>query len=217
MRKLIILFLCSFHVLYVMAQNRTVSGRVTDDKNNPLPGVTVSAVGSKTRTVTATDGSFSVSIPANVTQLDFSYVGYELKRVNVNDINNNAITMVPSVTSVGEVVVTGYMTVKKSQYSGAAAKVEKEKINYVPNASFDQILQGRVPGLLVTAGSGQPGTAARVQIRGQSSISGGSDPLYIVDGVPVEDANFRSLNPDDFESVDVLKDATATAQYGNRG
>jgi TonB-linked SusC/RagA family outer membrane protein len=217
MRKLLILFLLNFHFFYVLAQSKTVKGKVADDKNIPLPGVTVSAVGANNKTVTAKDGSFSLSVPLTVNQLEFTYVGYEVKRVNVRDINNTLINLVPSIASIGEVVVTGYTTVKKSQYSGAAAKVSKEKVNYVPNASFDQILQGRVPGLLVTAGSGQPGSAARVQIRGQSSISGGSSPLYIVDGVPIEDANFRSLNPNDFESVDVLRDAIATAQYGNRG
>src|SRR5205085_5832144 len=111
-----ILFLLSFHFFYVVAQNKTIRGSVTDDKNNPMPGVTVSAVGANKRTITAPDGSFSLSIPANVTQLEFSYVGYELKRVSVNNINNSVINMIPSLASVGEVVVTGYTTVKKSQY-----------------------------------------------------------------------------------------------------
>ena len=95
--------------------------------------------------------------------------------------------------------------------------VTKDKINLIPNASLDQILQGRAPGLLVTVGSGQPGAAARVQIRGQSSVNGGSQPLFILDGMPIEDAVFQSLNPNDFEDVQVLRDAVSTAQFGNRG
>ncbi len=217
MRKLFILSLLTLHCLFVFAQSKTVKGKIADDKNNPLPGVTVSAVGASNITATDVDGSFTISVPSSVTELEFSYVGFETKRLNIKQIGSGLINLVPATASIGEVVVTGYVAVKKSQYSGSATKVSKEKVNYVPNASFDQILQGRVPGLLVTAGSGQPGAAARVQIRGQSSISGGSSPLYIVDGVPIEDANFRALNPNDFESVDVLRDASATAQYGNRG
>ncbi len=115
------------------------------------------------------------------------------------------------------VVVTGYSRVKKSEYVGAASRIDKKAIELVPVASFDQILQGRAPGLRVSAGSGQPGAAASVQIRGPKSISGGSTPLYIVDGVPVEAGVFQSINPNDFESVDILKDASAAALYGSRG
>jgi TonB-linked SusC/RagA family outer membrane protein len=116
-----------------------------------------------------------------------------------------------------EVVITSYTNIKKSKFAGAATVVAKDKINLIPNASIDQILQGRAPGLLVTSGSGQPGTAARVQIRGQSSISGGSQPLFILDGMPIENSVFQSLNPNDFEDVQVLRDAVSTAQFGNRG
>jgi TonB-linked SusC/RagA family outer membrane protein len=127
------------------------------------------------------------------------------------------VDLVPDDRGLDEVVITGYTREQKSRYTGATAKVNAGKINQVPVASIDQILQGRAPGLFVAAGSGQPGQAATVRIRGAGSISGITAPLYIMDGIPIEGAAFQSLNPSDIESVDVLKDATSTALYGSRG
>lgn len=116
-----------------------------------------------------------------------------------------------------EVVITGYNTATRKEYTGAVSTIQGSKLNKIPMASFDQMLQGRAPGLYVASGSGQPGAAAKVVIRGQATISGSVSPLYVVDGIAVESGVFMTMNPGDFESVSVLKDANATALYGSRG
>src|SRR6202012_3182198 len=116
--------------------------------------------------------------------------------------------------SLTEVVVTGYTTTTRDVNTSSTTKVNAEKINNVPVGSFDQILQGTVPGMSAMAGTGQPGQAANVYIRGYTSISGNTTPLYIIDGIPVESSVFSTLNPNDFDNVEVLKDASATSQYG---
>ncbi|WP_343305028.1 SusC/RagA family TonB-linked outer membrane protein [Chitinophaga niabensis] len=116
-----------------------------------------------------------------------------------------------------EVVITGYNTATRKEYIGAVSTIQGGKLNKIPMASFDQMLQGRAPGLYVASGSGQPGAAAKVVIRGQATISGSVSPLYVVDGIAVESGVFMTMNPGDFESVSVLKDANATALYGSRG
>lgn len=217
MKRLLMLLLVGLFVfVQAHAQSRTVRGTVKDENGKPLTGVTVRIQGTTKSSITNAKGDFTISVSTQEKQLEFLYVGYDTKVVDVQNLEVVAVSLAPTPGSLQDVVVTGYSTVKRSQYSGATTKVGKEKINNVPVASFDQVLQGRVPGLLVTSGSGQPGTASRVQIRGQGSITGGNEPLYIVDGMPVEASNFRSLNPNDFESVEVLRDAVATAQYGNR-
>ena len=219
MRKL--LSLAVAHLLLattLLAQERTISGKVTDENGNAISNASVLVKGTKVGGVTKPDGTFSLRVPTGSQELEISFVGFETQTLQLSaDVSNYSVILTSSAGVIDAVVLTGYIRVKRSQYAGAATKISKEKINYVPNASIDQILQGKAPGLLVTAGSGQPGAAARVQIRGASSITGGNAPLYVVDGMPVENGVFQSLNPNDFESVDVLKDAVATAQYGNRG
>jgi TonB-linked SusC/RagA family outer membrane protein len=219
MRKITaMLLICVMAIGQLWAQgSRSVSGRVTDEGGAPLVGVTVTAVGvSNVSTITDADGNFSFSVPSGVRSLEFSYVGFTNQRANITT-GAMGIVLAPSAASLEEVVVTGYGTKKRVDFTGAAAKVESKAIEQVPIASFDQILQGRAPGLYIASGSGQPGAPARVNIRGVGSISGGNDPLYILDGIPIETAVFRTLNPNDFESVDVLKDAAGAGLYGSRG
>jgi len=219
MRRLLLITLGLLIItVQILAQTRTVTGTITDNNGQPLPGVSVKVPGSSIGTATDKNGSFSLSVPQNARSLEISYVGFTAQTVVIPAQGSINLSLLPSDNNVmNTVVVTGYTRVKKSQYAGSATKIASDKINFVPIASFDQILQGKSPGLLVTAGSGQPGASARVQIRGASSISGGNGPLFIVDGMPVEAGVFQSINPNDFESVDVLRDAIATAQYGNRG
>lgn len=200
------------------AQTRTVTGSVSDNNGQPLPDVSVRVVGTNIGTVTDKNGSFTLSVPQSATSIEFTYVGFNAQTVAIPAQGPITVSMVPNENNtLNAVVITGISRIKKSQYAGSATKVTAERVNFVPSASFDQILQGKAPGLLVTSGSGQPGASARVQIRGASSINGGNGPLYVVDGMPVEAGVFQSINPNDFESVDVLRDAIATAQYGNRG
>ncbi len=218
MRKLVLLVLCmALTATQLWAQTRTITGKVTDDKGAPLSGATVSVPNSNIRTATAADGSFSINVPATARSLTVSYVGFADFSAPITGTSTTVdVSLVPSSDLEG-VVVTGYGRTKRSTYSGAAARVDRKAIETVPMASFDQILQGRTPGLLVTSGSGQPGANARVQLRGATSITGGSTPLYVIDGIPVESGVFQSINPNDFESVDVLKDAQAQSLYGSRG
>jgi len=218
MRKLVLLVLCiAMTASQLWAQTRTITGKVTDDKGAPLAGATVSVPNSNIRTATTADGGFSINVPASARSLTVSYVGYADFSAPITATSTTiSVSLSPS-TDLEGVVVTGYGRTKRSTYSGAAARVDRKAIETVPMASFDQILQGRTPGLLVTSGSGQPGASARVQLRGATSILGGSDPLYIIDGIAVEQGVFQSINPNDFESVDVLKDAQAQSLYGSRG
>lgn len=202
----------------LLAQNRTVTGTVSDNNGQPLPDVSIRVAGTTIGTITDRNGAFSLSVPQNARNLEITYIGFTARTVEIPADGNISVSLSPSDNNtLGAVVVTGMSRVKKSQYAGSATKVTADKVNFVPAASFDQILQGKAPGLLVTSGSGQPGSSARVQIRGASSINGGNGPLYVIDGMPVEAGVFQSINPNDFESVDVLRDAIATAQYGNRG
>jgi TonB-linked SusC/RagA family outer membrane protein len=218
MRKLLVLLTALLFFTGQLFAQKSITGKVTDEKGNPVANASVTIKGTTTGTVTTEDGSYSLNLPESARQLEISAVGYATLSVDIAASRSFYSTALTSTSKeIEEVVVTGYVNIKKSKYAGAATMVTKDKINLIPNASFDQILQGRAPGLLVTVGSGQPGSAARVQLRGQSSISGGSQPLYILDGMPIEDATFQSLNPNDFEDVQVLRDAVSTAQYGNRG
>lgn len=211
--------ICQFFLLTgILAQERTISGRVSDENGAPVANASVLIRNTRTGTVTKTDGTFSLRVPVATRQIEITSVGFDSLIVDLTEaISEYLVTLRTQAATLEGVVLTGYSRIRRSQYAGTATKITSEKINFVPNASIDQILQGKSPGLLVTAGSGQPGASARVQIRGASSITGGNAPLFIVDGMPVENGVFQSLNPNDFETVDVLRDAVATAQYGNRG
>jgi TonB-linked SusC/RagA family outer membrane protein len=196
---------------------KTLTGRVTDEAGSPVVGATVSVIGSNVRTSTNATGNFTIGAPANASELEVTFVGFSDQRVSITNQATYNIRLTATASSLGDVVVTGYQTRRRSEFTGATAKVAARQIEQVPLASFEQILQGRAPGLYIASGSGQPGTAARVNIRGVGSISGGNDPLYVLDGIPIEPGVFRSLNPNDFESVDVLKDAAGAGLYGSRG
>lgn len=219
MRKLVFmlsLLLCS---LQLIAQNRTVTGKVTDEKDgSPLAGVSVTVKGTTTGTSTAVDGSFSLSVPASAKTLVFTYVNYQSLEVPIGNKAHFPIALTSTEKSLQEVVVTGYSREKKSQFTGSATVLSSKAVETVPVGAFDQALQGRAPGMLVNSGNGQPGNSANITIRGISSIQGaGVQPLFVIDGVPMPAADMQTINPNDFESITVLKDAGAAALYGARG
>lgn len=220
MRKILCTLLCALLMLgqlAAQAQERTISGKVTDAAGAPVLGASVTVKGSSLGTTTGIDGSFTLKVPASAKTITISAVGYAEQDISLASRNVFAISMTLEGKGLDEVVVTGYGTQKRSTYVGAVSKVEAKAINQVPVASFDQILQGRAAGLYSTAGSGQPGAAANVIIRGVGTIGGTSTPLYIMDGIPIDAAAFAALSPSDIASVDVLKDAVATSLYGSRG
>jgi TonB-linked SusC/RagA family outer membrane protein len=217
MKKFQLLGIFLFSVSMIFAQ-RTITGKVIDKTGTPLAGVSVSAKGARIGTTTNSSGDFSLNVTTKVKALIFTSIGFEANEVPLSENDNTlSVQMQVAVTESENVIVTGYTRERASKYAGSAAKVSAEKINQIPNASLDQILQGRAPGLYSVAGSGQPGAAATVLIRGAGSISGVTAPLYVMDGIPIEPGVFQSLNPSDIESVDVLKDASSTALYGSRG
>jgi TonB-linked SusC/RagA family outer membrane protein len=216
MRKLLLLLGFIVSVTQVLAQNRTITGKITDPNGNPVANASVLIKGSSTGTTSNPDGTFTLSVPARARTLVISSVGYETREVSAEG-NTVTVSLGALAREIEEVVVTGYTREKKTNFVGAASVVSGKVLENVPVASFDQMLQGRTAGLLVNSGSGQPGANATIRIRGINSIGGSSTPLYVVDGIPMEAGAFQSLNPNDFESITVLKDASAAALYGSRG
>jgi TonB-linked SusC/RagA family outer membrane protein len=218
MRKLRLLIMALFLLVgqIVLAQSKTVTGKVTDKDGGPIAGATVSLNG-RSIAITSLTGDFSVSVPVGTKKLGFSSIGFNDTEIIIGD-GPVRVSMVQGETkSISEVVVTGYTTVQRKKFSGATANISPAEVRKQPFGSFDQALQGQAAGVSATANSGQPGANAVVRIRGNGSITGGNVPLYILDGIEVNAADFATVNQGDFERVEVLKDAVATAQYGSRG
>ncbi|MBJ6117293.1 SusC/RagA family TonB-linked outer membrane protein [Pontibacter sp. BT310] len=204
-------------VVQVLAQNRTVTGKVTDQETGQgLPGVTVLVKGTSTGTATGIDGGFSIAVPSNDAVLEFRYVGYDNKEVVVGSQSTINILLGQASETLSEVVIVGYSTTTQQSFTGTAKVVSAEKLENKQVSNVSQALAGEVAGVRIINTSGQPGQAATVRIRGLGSVNGNRDPLYVVDGVPFS-GNIASINPSDIESTTVLKDAAATAIYGSRG
>ena len=205
-KRLLLLLLVVVAPFFAWAQ-REVTGRVTDSRNgSPLVGASITVKGSRTGTTTDQDGRFRISVPESAV-LVFSNVGFADKEVPATGSSVNVSLDPGQGTTLQEVVVTGYGTVNRKQYTGSVSKVSGDDVKLQPVASLEQLLQGKAPGLLVQSQSGQPGSAASVTIRGKGSVLGGTQPLYIVDGIQVTAADFQSINPADIENYSVLKDA----------
>ncbi|MFC4871684.1 SusC/RagA family TonB-linked outer membrane protein [Negadavirga shengliensis] len=192
-----------------------VSGTVTDENGEPMPGVTVIIEGTSVGTITDIDGKYTLEAEEG-TVLIFSFVGYENQRRAVSSSNIIDVKMMEDARSLDEVVVVGYGTVKKSDLTGSVAQVKAAEINAFPTSNIMQALSGRAAGVQVIQNTGAPGSPISVRIRGTNSIQGGNEPLYVIDGFPFS-GNPTNLNNFDIESIEVLKDASATAIYGSRG
>lgn len=217
------------------AQNKTVTGRVTDLRDkSPIAGASVVVKGSRTGTTTNADGSFTLSVPSSALSLTISSVGYGTIQISIGSNNKVEASLVAETGSMTDVVVVGYGTRRVKDLTGSVTRVGDKDFNKGQIATPDQMLQGRAPGVLVTPASGEPGAAATINIRGTGSISGAQEPLYVVDGVPLQQGGtlgsasgaeggttpknpLMFLNPSDIESITVLKDASAAAIYGSRG
>lgn len=200
-------------------QQFTVSGKVTDSTGLGLPGATVMLQGSAgTGTTTGQDGSYSLTIPAaeNAVLL-VNLVGFQPQEVPVNGRSTINITLQASLSQLEEVVVIGYGTVKKIDLTGSVGQVNVEDLTKAPVSSFAEALAGRVAGVQVSGSDGQPGGGMNIMIRGVGSLTQSTAPLYVIDGFPVENPDPAAINPEDIESMTVLKDASSTAIYGSRG
>lgn len=198
------------------AQNITVKGRVTEENGAPIPGASITVKGATTGTTTDNAGNFSISVAKGAT-LVISSVNHAPKEFKINNANDINITLSSVNTTLTDVVVVGYGTQRKKDVTGSVVSVGEKALREVPVANLQQALQGRAAGLEVQRVGTRPGAGAVIRIRGERTINGSNDPLIILDGIPYEGGNLNDINPDEVASVDILKDASATAVYGSRG
>jgi TonB-linked SusC/RagA family outer membrane protein len=228
MRKILQSFILLLFVATTsLAQQRIITGTITgSDDGNPIPGVTIRVANTKTGVQSAGNGTYSIALTAGAATLQFSSIGYETKTVTVGTANTLNIVLSPNANNLDDVIVVAYGTAKKESFTGSASVVKAGVIADRPITSFEKALQGAASGVTVSSVSGQPGAASTVRIRGVGSISASSTPLYVIDGVVITTGDLSqvatttdvlsSLNPNDIESVTVLKDAAASSIYGSR-
>jgi TonB-dependent starch-binding outer membrane protein SusC len=226
----------SFALLVSYGQDRTITGKVTDSKDgSPVAGATVQPKGTRTGTSTRADGTFSLTVGSGVTTLVITSVGYETQEVSLDGKTNVDVSFVPSAGSnLNEVVVTGYGTAKRKDLTGSIASVQAKDFNKGVATAPDQLIQGKVAGVQILNNNGAPGAGSTIRIRGANSIRGGNNPLFVIDGIPLDYTSVESgfntgvgntpgsnplnfINPADIASIDVMKDASAAAIYGSRG
>ncbi|WP_037318583.1 TonB-dependent receptor [Salegentibacter sp. Hel_I_6] len=237
---LLVLLFCS--AAQLSQAQETVTGTITDENGMPLLGVNVIEKNTSNGTTSDFDGNFEITTGENAI-LVFSFVGFATQEVEVSGGENLSVTLSEDASSLDEVVVIGYGSQLRENISGSVSRIDAEAIENIPQVSVDQLMQGRAAGVMVTKNSGQPGSAVSVKIRGVNTITGSGEPLYIIDGVPISGDSqnistsgrsvadggigagsgstdvspLSSINPNDIESIDILKDASATAIYGSRG
>ncbi|CDA87169.1 outer membrane protein [Bacteroides sp. CAG:754] len=206
-----------FSVSFVLAQV-LVKGTVKDNLGEGVPGASVQVKGTSQGTITDLDGKFAFSVPNKNATIVISFIGYVTVEQKVDTQKPMVITLREDTKTLDEVVVVGYQEVRKRDLTGSVAKANMNDVLTAPVASFDQALGGRIAGVNVTSGEGMPGGTMNIVIRGNNSLTQENSPLFVIDGFPVEDTSASStLNPSDIESIDFLKDASATAIYGARG
>lgn len=211
-------------------QERTVSGQVVDgDDRSPLPGVNILLKGTNSGTTTDFDGNFSIKVPSDQSVLVFSYIGYQTIEIVVGTQTNLAVSLPVDAQALAEVVVIGYGQQDKGDVTGVVAAVDSKNFNKGAILTPDQLINGKVAGVQITSNTGEPGGQSSIRIRGGTSINASNEPLYVIDGVPIDNSAhnpggfqggrnpLNSINPNDIETFTVLKDASATAIYGSRG
>jgi len=242
LKKLATGMLCMFLAMFstmAFAQSKEITGKVTDSKDGTaIAGISVQGVtasGKKIGTATSSDGTFKLSSADGIVKVTLTGVGFDRQEVNVTGKTDVAVLMEASNTSLNEVVVIGYGTARKKDLTGAVSTVQAKDFNKGTYTSADQLIQGKVAGVQMINNSGAPGGASTVKIRGNSTVTGTGQPLYIVDGVPLDGRSpkpglgdvglggsnpgsnpLNFINPSDIATMDILKDASATAIYGSR-
>ncbi len=227
MRKLPLVVLCfMLTVCQLMAQTKTLKGKITDEKGIPIPNVSVIVKGTTLGTPTGTDGTFSINAGSSAKSLVISSVGFGSKEISIGNKTSFSISLQSSTQNLDEVVVVAYGTQKKATLTGAQSTVKGNELENKPFTSVDKALQGSVVGLQSSASSGAPGASQAIRIRGIGSISASAEPLWVVDGIPINSGSGSSLattsnllstlNPNDIENITVLKDAASSSIYGSR-
>jgi TonB-dependent starch-binding outer membrane protein SusC len=204
----------------VPAADRTITGHITDESGADLPGVSVVLKGTQRGTTTNTKGNFSLNVPEGRQTLIISFIGYVTREVDIQNQTQLKLVLTASDNSLDEVVVVGYGTQSKREVISSIGTVGADRIDKINTASFEQALQGNVAGLRINVGSGDPDADTRIQIRGTKSVTAGTEPFILIDGVPINNGAVEALstiNPNDIENISVLKDAAATSIYGSRG
>ena len=194
----------------------TVTGKVLDEAGKPLAGVTVMAKGMAKQALTDTEGIFSLNGLKGSETLVFSYVGFATREVPIEGKTEVNVSLAPDASALNDVVVVGYGTRKRTEVTGATSSVSGEKMRMVQTTNISSALQGQIPGVLVSQNTFRPGAGSTIRIRGNRSLSASNEPLVVVDGFPTS-YTMDDINPADVETIDVLKDAAATAIYGVRG
>lgn len=217
MKKILLIQFLLFFFICAFAQDRRITGIVKNPDGKPLANVTVSLLSSNKSVLTGENGNFVIVVPAKGAVLAFSHVGFVRQEVKIGEKNTVDVVLELETVSLGDVVVVAYGTQRKKDVTVSIEKVNMGDLNKAPVRSFDEALGGRVAGVLVTSADGQPGAESRIVVRGNNSITQDNSPLYIIDGFPVENPNSNILNPQEIESIEILKDASATAIYGSRG
>ncbi|MFZ9262746.1 MAG: SusC/RagA family TonB-linked outer membrane protein, partial [Chitinophagaceae bacterium] len=230
--KNLLTFLLAFAsmVQFTLAQTVKVQGTVQDSQGKGIPNVTISINGQRGGTTSDKDGNFTLNVNSLQSRLLFSSIGYNNEEVALNGKSSVTVTLTNSESNLGEVVVVGYGTQRKRDLTGSISNVSANQIKNLSLTSPEQALQGRVAGVNVVTSSGTPGSSVNINVRGIGTISGNAQPLYVLDGIPIATGSFSQLgvgnqvlnsladvNPNDIESIDILKDASATAIYGSRG
>ncbi|MFN0015469.1 MAG: SusC/RagA family TonB-linked outer membrane protein [Saprospiraceae bacterium] len=228
--KQIYVFVFLLLVAGTLSAQRTLTGSIADETGNALIGATVVAKGTSVGKVSDGEGKFSLAMPDGVNTLVVSYTGYQTQEVDVTGLRTISVVLLEAAGLLTELVVTGYSEVESKKLVSSVSVVGAKQLENIPMTDVNQLLQGRAAGVYTTANSGQPGAQQQVRVRGTGSITAGRNPLYVVDGIIVEQGNFSALdagtnavdvlaqfNPNDIETISVLKDATATALYGSRG
>lgn len=212
-QRLLVALCLTFFTSVLLAQQKTITGKVTGTNNQPVAGATVSIKGTTLATITDESGNFSISVPADRETLVISYVGFEPKEIGIATESNVSVSLSPTTTSLNEIVVTGYTAQRKKDITGAVTVVNVAELKSQPAADATSQLQGRASGVTVVQ-SGVPGAGSQVRIRGLGSFNN-NNPLFVIDGV--QTSNINGLNPNDIESMQVLKDAASASIYGVRG
>jgi TonB-linked SusC/RagA family outer membrane protein len=217
MQKIILLFLCSFLAFgQLSAQNRTINGKVVDEKGSPVASASLLVKGTSNGTVTNEKGSFSLQVNASAKTLVVSSLNFASTEISLTKNESYTIVLTSKISAAEEVVIVGYRTLRKKDVVGSISMIDGAEIAQKPIVNFTQLLQGKAAGVNVIGEGGRPGAGAFIRIRGVGSINASSEPLIIVDGVQVSSTAFAMINPNDIGDISILKDASSSAIYGSR-